>query len=356
MAEKKMNIRFSGGSANSHRVPASVLNQVLSGIQRALHLLAMQYEEMKVRRKERVTEAIEGKYVLLCEPPRIGSFTMEASLGDPSGNLFAQEDIDKVAGTFEDFSRAVREMDECRIRSLMPDSNRRKRLLEAFGKTIPKGNSGLSVHVGWNGDEFLNSQELSQVLREISSSKGIDEVRTITGRLVRIDFDERKITIRYKPTGRELECFYEESAEEMLLTNPRELVQVTGVVSLNDESGLPKKIVRVEKIRELDLSLFRLDSIDIPSGFKLVFSPSLVLEPKLVEEEQLICIVEESLGIDVVVSNSEEIEESLREEIAMLWESYAMADDSELSPKALELKRNLLERISREDADGQEGC
>jgi len=349
--ERKITIRFSGRTAEAHKVPASVLNQVLSGLQRAIHLLAMQHQEIEVREKDRVSREVEDKYILLCEPPQQGSVVMLASLGDPGSDLFAASDIEAVANNLEAFCRGAQVKDEATVRRIMPDRGRRKRLMDALGKTVPKGGTGIRVEVGRGGAPFLISQVMQPALRELASSSSAgEEVQTVTGRLVRIDFEERKVTLQYSPAGRELECFYEESVEEMLLDRPRELIQVTGVIRL-DESGLPKKIVDVEEIRELDLSRFYREMVKAP-GFVLMFHPPLTLEPALVEEDQLIMLKDDLLGIDVVAPTGEELAESLDEEILMLWRNYAMAHDSDLSPKALALKRNLRNRITEARENG----
>jgi hypothetical protein len=339
-----MTIQFTGRAADAHKVPASVLNQVLTGLQRSIHLLAMQHQEIEIRRKERISTELEDKYVLLCEPPEPGSFRIRASLGDPLSDLFAASDIQVVSEKFQDFCGAVQQRDEHTIRSIMPDGGRRKRLLEALGKTVPRSSTGIHVSMAWNGRPFLESKSLEPALKGlIPSPAAAEEIQTVTGRLIRIDFEERKVTIQYRPSEREMECFYEESVEEMLLGRPRELIQVTGIIRL-DEHGQPKKIVDVQMIRELDLSRFYRESFRTPTSL-LLFEPPLVLEPELVEDEQLISLKHETLGIDVVAPTIEELSVCLDAEVLMLWRNYALAEDGVLSPKSLELKQNLLSRI-----------
>jgi hypothetical protein len=342
--ERTIRIKFTGRTADSNKVPALVLNQVLTGLQRSIHLLAMQHHEIETRRKERISSELEDKYVLLCQPPERGSFQIRGTLGDPRSDLFAVSDIETVSKNLQAFSIAAQKRDDRTIRSIMPDLGRRKRLLEALAKTIPKSSTGIHLKMSWNGTPFFESQQLGPALKELSANVAIaEEIQTVTGRLIRIDFEERKVTIQYRPSEREMECFYDESVEEMLLGRPRELIQVTGIIRL-DENGNPKKIVDVQMIRELDLSRFYRESFSTPTAV-LLFEPPLVLEPELVEDEQLIALKHPDLGIDVVAPTIEELSESLDEELTMLWSNYALADDATLSPKSIELKRNLLARI-----------
>lgn len=52
-----------------------------------------------------------------------------------------------------------------------------------------------------------------------------------------------------------------------------------------------------------------------------------------------------SLGIDVYSKKLSDIQEELEEAIRSNWREYAMADDYDLSPKAILLKRKLLKTI-----------
>ena len=52
-----------------------------------------------------------------------------------------------------------------------------------------------------------------------------------------------------------------------------------------------------------------------------------------------------SLGIDVYSKKLSNIREELEEAIRSNWREYALADDSELSPKAILLKRKLLHTL-----------
>lgn len=344
--ERKISVRFSGRTAEQNKVPALVLNQVLSGLQRSIHLLAMEHEEIVVRQRARITSVLEDKYVLLCEPFQSGSLVVTAELGDRTSDLFEEEDIGVVAKKLEQFAEALQSSNESAMQKVVRDRSRRDRLTDAVSRVIPKPGTDIHVDVGWNGTEFLSSERLRPALRQLAhGAQAQEEYRTVTGRLVSIDFDERKVTINYPPTGRQLDCFYDESTEEMLLERPRELIQVTGVIRL-DEDGIPRKIVDVEEIRELDLARFYRESIVLPDGKELRFEPPLILEPRLVEDDQLIVLIEESLGIDMVGATIDDLAEDLPEEIALLWHNYALEDDGNLSPKAVELKQRLCERVS----------
>ena len=69
------------------------------------------------------------------------------------------------------------------------------------------------------------------------------------------------------------------------------------------------------------------------------------VEPKLDETQQLMCLENPLLGIDVFAYTRDELDEELEIEIGVLWRNYAIERDEMLSPKAKELKYNLLNAI-----------
>ncbi|MFH1740742.1 MAG: hypothetical protein ABIH23_17170 [bacterium] len=166
---------------------------------------------------------------------------------------------------------------------------------------------------------------------------------TVTGRLCRIDFDARKITIEYPTIQRELECFYNESVEDLLLEKPREFIQVTGRIIL-DENDNPKQIVDVEDICEVDLSSFHIEQFEC-DGHTLRFRSPLTLEPELDESKQLLCVRHPDFGIDAHAYTRGELDDVIRDQIDVLWRNYALAHNETLTPEAQRLKENLMNAL-----------
>jgi hypothetical protein len=171
-----------------------------------------------------------------------------------------------------------------------------------------------------------------------------EAARIVTGELKSIDFTERKITIIYPPTSKELVCIYEESVEDLLYEKRRDLIQVTGRVLL-DEQGVPKQIIDVTDIRDLDLSILTLDTVR-HGALTLKAATTLSLEIMLDDSKQLLCIEQPDLGIDVYATTREGLLTELHEQLAMLWQEYAQASDEELDAPARQLKHTLLNRFS----------
>lgn len=333
-------------SSESCKVPAHVLTQTLDGLQRLFHLLALQHEKKDTGKRDRADKTIIRKYSVLCSPPQKGSVVLSVQIGDPFSDLFASNDIGHVYRNFCGIVRSILENRISDLYKLLPDRIRRTRILKTFDSIVPKRNSGVALSIqGIDGTEILNSRQFHTAYTEcFPRSEERHSTLTVTGRLSEIDFDERKITLIYPETNRELECFYDDTVEDMLLQNPRELIQVTGIVTF-DEDDRPKKIVEVEDIREVDLSPFRVDEIEFDNKI-LRFRNPMILNPRLDESQQLICLSEPRLGIDVFAYSRDELEKELGEQITFLWEDFANCDDAEMTAQAVELKKHLLESIS----------
>ncbi len=343
MSDKRhFEIKFEGRFADGRMLPVATLTQVLGAMQRAVHLLAMQHEKVSVRQRERVSKAVEAKYPLLCSIPQPGSYIVPVEIGDPSVALFATEDVEAVGELFSDCCTFLSKGEISGLAARIPDSSRRDRFVEAVRAMTPSQGSGIQAGISQPSGSFrVTLDALHNRGKECLSTSTDPErqVRTVTGRLSEINFDERKIRIVYPANNRELECSYSEALEEMLLERPRELIQVTGEVIM-DENDLPKKIINVESIDDVDLSPFYLQHIEY-NGRLFEFVKPLELTPEMDETEQLYCLEKSQLGIDVFAYTRDQLDHELKEQIAFLWDTYARATDEELTGAALTLKHNL---------------
>lgn len=78
----------------------------------------------------------------------------------------------------------------------------------------------------------------------------------------------------------------------------------------------------------------------------LRFKRPLELIPCLDEESQQYLVVEEpTLAINAFALNRAQLFDEIQEQLAMLWQEYACAKDSELTREARELKSVLLSKM-----------
>lgn len=340
---RRFEIHFDGRFADEHVLPVAALSQALVSMQRAVHLLAMQHEGISVRQRERVTKKVEAKYPLLCSLPKPGSYAITVEIGDPSVELFAEGDVEAVSGMFSRCCGFLAGGDKTSLTAEIPETTRRDCFVEAVRAMSPSLGSGIKARLSQLAGPLMVSLDALHVRgRECLSTSADTEklVRTVTGRLAEINFDERKITIVHPVSNKELVCIYSEAVEDMLLERPREFVQVTGEIIL-DDNDQPKKIINVENISEVDLSTFYLQTIEY-AGRQFEFVKQLELTPELDETRQLYCIEKPELGMDVHAYTRDQLDLELREQIAFLWDEYAKASDEELTAAAIGLKHRLL--------------
>jgi hypothetical protein len=342
--KRQFELKFDGRFADSHLLPVATLTKVLDEMQRAVHILAMQQEKVSIRQKERINKTIEAKYPLLCKIPAEGSYMMPFEIGDPTTGLFDVEGIENVCSLFTDCCTLLAAGDKAGLAEKIQDQSRRDLFVKAARNMAPSQGSGIKVALFHTGSSFHVSLNTIHERGKSCLSSAVEveqqEIRVVTGRLTGIQFDERKITLVYPITKKELSCFYTESVEDLLLERPRELIQVTGQIILDDNEQ-PQKIVNVDSIVEIDLSTFYLKTIEY-SWREFIFNKPLELTPFLDETQQLYCLEHAELGIDVYAYTRDQLDSELREQIAFLWDQYALADDEDLTESALALKNNLL--------------
>lgn len=344
----KIRLRFEGRKPDQNQVPIETLTQVLNGMQKTVYLIAMQHEEIPIRRRAVPSGRIRQRYEVLCSPLETGSLVVPVAVGDPFSDLFAPEAISAVVDSLQTVGCAVASANFGDLVELIPDSLLRNRVIEAFRSMVPKSGTGWKLSVtDEENHHFTLTEGLHTAIKSFLARSAEDEaVQTVTGELIRIDFSERKVTILYPVTNRELNCFYDESIEELLLENRRQMIQVTGRVIV-DGNDQPAKIIEVESISELDLSPFYLSVFQYPDRSLVLTTPTRV-EPQMDETGQLICIENEDLGISVFARTREALLDELKEEIEILWCEYAKEKDEMLTDKALRLKKNLLANLREE--------
>ncbi len=338
-------LKFTGKVTETHIIPALVLAQTLEALQKSVYILAMDQENRVVRERVRVPSDIEQKYVVRCEVPDKGSYQVPFAVGNSQADLFPAT-IDQVSERLRNGFKAFTDANFNELHTIIPDRALQSRLLEQFRSLIPRPGTGITLDINdAQGNAFTFSPSLLLPLRQYlaGNNKNEESIQTVTGQLERIDFGEHKITIIYPSTSRQLDCFYDESAEGMLLDNPRELIQVTGRV-IFDETGQPIKITDVESILEVDLSPFYLSQVEWQGRVISLRSP-ITLVPELDDSSQLLQVRYKPFDLHVFAQTRDQVWVEINEFIAMLWEEYASEEDVNLSQPAIDLKNVLLSAL-----------
>lgn len=339
----QFSFHLGGAATTTHTIPASVLVQVIKNAQSAVELIGCHVEGKEFRQRVKIPSRISRKYQLVCHIPVEGSYSMPMSLGDPASDLFAQGDIEQAWKSFSDLLRSISTRDTAWMKEVLPDSALLRRVLEYVKGMAPSAGAnwkfGILDKAGATLAEF-DEKTLPFVQATLVPAEQREAERTITGELKSINFTQRQFSIVYPPTSRELVCSYDEAVEDLLYENRRSLIQVTGRVVLNDEDQ-PKEIHAVSDICDLDLSPFTIDHVRYGER-RLRASQAVIIEPTLDDDKQFLCLHHEELGIDVFAKTREQLAVELAEQLVMLWDEFALADDESLDASAQQLKRALL--------------
>lgn len=340
--ERSFSFHVEGPLAANHTAPASVIVQILENAQRAFELIGMAQEGKVVKSRARPARAIAEKYQLICEIPEHGCYAMPIMVGGESLDLLTPVEAAQATSTFKSLLKSLKNSDAQQISSLLPDSGIRNRVLECIKEMLPSAGSAWSLDFYDAANHLIadfNDYDAVTIDDLIENSSPKEATEVVTGTLSGVDFKAHKLTIIYPVTKREMDCYYPEELEDLLFKNRRGPLQVTGKMIL-DDNGIPKSIVDVIDIRAIDLSPFQLSEIH-GDGFTLVAVQPLRLVPYLDETLQYLCLEDSDLHIDVFAQTRQRLLPELTEQILMLWQEYARADDSDLDEIAIGLKKKL---------------
>ena len=326
-------------------VDAEVLARILQAMQRAVHILAMDEIGIDPASPGYVPQNIQRTFPVRCLVPERGSFSLPLQIGNLD-DLTIPETAQNIMGRLMACMKGLVSDDPTPYTDQVRNGRFRVRLLDTFRTMLPKPGATWKLGISRpEAKEIILSSECVQHVSSLKERLHHREIvtQTITGNLQAMDFEAHKITILHPESNRELECFYNEEIEPELWETRRGLVQVTGIVVV-DEQGTPSKIQDVKNIQPLDLSDF--DIRDVPyEGFVLLFHAPLRLTPELTDSKQYMILRHEPLDIDVIAPTREELLTELYEQIGVLWREYAKEDDANLTPSARELKQRLLNAL-----------
>lgn len=343
--KKAIEFHFKGVDEDISTLPVEYMINLLSNMQELMYFMVSAKEGKVYNQRFKASKNIKDNYVMECELPKKGCYAQTISIEDKTvPPLFSAICSGHIADEIEDFLSNIRNDKEKEVRASFPTQRQLSKALTYVRNAFPSSDKGIYVSV--NNNNSLDSRIIQdKVTRIIDRTKPeIEEhMKIVTGRLKSINFDERKIVIQYPVTKKNLDCFYNDDVEDMLIENRRQLIQIIGDVTL-DDNDIPKKISDVISIQDVDLSPIPLDIIH-SNNVALKFKSPLHLEPKLDETEQLYCVTFPELNIDVYEYTREDLENALSEQIVFLWNEYAKEADDNLTEKAISLKNKLLNFI-----------
>jgi len=343
--ESSIEFRFKGDVADSQQLPIEYVINLLTKIRDATYLIVAQAKDITFKERFKPSKEIKDNYIIKCDIPTKGSHVQKLSyeyIGQypPVINPFSQ---------IEESLTFIQDENNSKILHSYPQDKMRAKILSCIREALPKLDSGFYVEIITNSNK--NSTPLdSRIIQKnitslIDSTQNIIEehMMVITGRLVSIDFEKRKIIINHPVTKRNLECYYNEDVEDMLFENRRELVQITGNVTLN-ENDEPKEITDVISIHGVDLSMFEIDCVN-HNDKRLRFKNPLKLTPVLDGSEQLYTVSYPKLCLEAFAYTRQEVIDDVKSTISCFWDEYVLTKEP-LSGDAISLKQNLIDMMT----------
>jgi hypothetical protein len=330
----------------AHHIDAEVLAQALIHGQKALHLLALVAAGREFKERLRVPEELANEFKLVCEVPGPGSYLQNVLLEGTGAVLDVPSRYD-VMEKFSQVGLALSEGSWDKLRQLVPDSRVRQRVVDEYALFLPNPESKFSVDVVSNGQPRATFRR-PQIMAVREYSRSVRAQReftaspvTIVGELITIDFGARTITVRQYSTNRRISCEYTDDVEDMLVKNRRGLIQVTGILEL-DQRDRPVRMTDVYDIQELDLSPVIVNSLDAPVGRLRFRSGAHSFSPVLDEEGHLLVVEDTSLDLHAYGMDRVTLVAEISEQLIFLWSEYVETNEP-LTPGAAALADRLRE-------------
>lgn len=343
-------IRLTNDTDGMQEVPADILARALSGMQQLVYLIATAQEHKTIGVRFRLSQEIQQRYSLSCRIPQSGSYAIPIALRTDDGKSSLFTNYSELLGKAETLFSAIQTNSLETLFDAFPDGKVRNRALREVRKLLPKPGEGwkLGFQQGDRPEILLASDSVIPIIdRELAQDTPEDTVMTVTGELIRIDFDKRTVVLRYPPTRQEIECVYVEELEETMIENRRALIQATGQFTLDDE-GNPTKLTDVTRLEPVDLSPIILKIVHW-QGRDFRFRQPLMLHPSLDEESQQLYVAEApDLTLLAYAQTREQLLQEIGEQIAFMWDAYVNSSEDDLAADALRLRHHLAEVVWEE--------
>ncbi len=339
-------MHFEVSKDGAHVVPAPVLVDSMTSIQRVVYLLAKFARGEELGQRASFSRTLREAFALQCRVPEPGSYAMPFEIGDAEQSAAATGEAEDVGGLFRRVTAAVGRGDLERVRTLVPDVRYLDCLGRAYRKATPASRSGVSY---WIEDSRRRKILDSGVSKAMLDSLGTHRARkrwvredTISGMLVGMDFDARRIRLT-RPDGKSVAASYDEESERPLIAHRRGWVEVTGDV-LYDEDGRALSVAHARDFLAFGEDTIELRKVNLYNG-PYHASPPLRFKVKYDALDQLFDL-DGDFGISVSACSRSDLHHELHEALSMLWIEYGEESPDKLSPKARRLRIDLRKRLT----------
>lgn len=335
-SSRHLKLHFGGGSADQHYIAASQLASTIDALRRSVELTALETLGIQLRIRDRLPAELQRQFGLYLTAPHAGSVVVEAVLGGPLEQLSAEQDLEETANRFQKGWQAFCAGNWDELEQLFPDRLRLRRWVDAAARIAPKPSHRVALRLSI-GQLQLALDALPERAAEFRERQAPQATKSqINGYLAEIDFLNRTFKLRYPDGQRLIPGSYNQEAEEFLLANPRELIQVTGLV-LHDTADRPIEISDAIVFDSVDATPLEIAGLPRPEGFLTAKKP-FEIELQLDETEQYLIASFAPLDLEHSARTRMQLQQMIVEDLDALWRNIGSASDTELTPRAQQIK------------------
>lgn len=347
---RRIRLHFETEDRFDHVVPADALAAALKGLQGIIYTFAMRDGDNWPVRRGRVLSDIKRRFALSCRIPEAGSYAMPVEFGSSPHGLLETEEIGRVGREFQQVSRAMTDGDTDALRRHVPHEDVRKRLITQYEKIQPPKRSGIVLSIeDHKRDKLVDGSRIRDSINRMKVPRLGQDRRvvpattpaTVVGTLVSMNFETRSLRLKLLD-GTSLDARYSKDFEPHLLEHRRGLMHFRGEPDYDGRDSIVA-LNRVDMILPIDESPMQLDGFAVDNKRYLAVPP-LRFSVKFDHKDGLYDL-EGDFDIRLCADDRSLLEESVKEELAMLWTEYAQEQPALLSPKAQRLRGDLLKRF-----------
>jgi len=339
---RSFSIHFDGEGADAHVLPATVLTESIAQIQRIVLLLAKMHRREPLGQRTSFSRALRDEFALLCHLPEAGSYAFPVAIGQQSGSD-ATPDLVEVCELFHRVTRSVGGDHDFASQETVPDARYLTLLTEAYRKAQPSPQNGMSLSIeDHQHRRILDGRRPLHALdaQPLSSPDGWNE-NAVSGLLVGMDFHKRNIRLM-RLDGKVISVGYDNDAEQPLLDHRLGWITLSGEV-LYDHNRRPLSVRHARDFVTLENGEIELTELSLCNVLHRA-EPPLRFHVSYDTEDRLYDL-EGDFAITLAAKSRPELLRELHQVLSMLWVEYAQEEPKRLSPKARDLRTELLGRL-----------
>ncbi|MFH0809572.1 MAG: hypothetical protein V2A77_03750 [Pseudomonadota bacterium] len=340
-AERTLVLRVEGELGQPGKVPLALLADKLQAAQRVLNNIgsALRGGGRRGAWKAEVLQACE----LIFQSAHHSSLEVVATVPEPT--QISLPDLDTGKKSLAHLGRtvqALQEHDRQRIADLYPDYGQRARVLSSLLSLFPEEGSEYDLAIKTASAETTLTGELRSYVARMAREELVElpgeALRTLTGKLYRIEVETGQRHLGLIVQNRHILCYYSAEYEDIVRDLvPGSLVEVEGKATL-DEEGRVQRIEDIIDARSVQLVPLYWTRIVWADKIFVLRRPMQIRNDF---QDGLWIHEYEPLAIYSYGATRAESLDAFRAEFAACWDLIAQEEDKLLTEDARELKQTM---------------